>query len=65
MYVKDGPLTPPLDWTDTIVGDQHGARHWKTEAVVTSVERLSGRRKRDYEASRWPPRPPLKARTIP
>jgi hypothetical protein len=25
-------------------------RHWKTEVVATSVEMLSGRRKRDYEA---------------
>ena len=30
--------------------DDRGARHWKTEVVVTSVEMLSGRRKRDYEA---------------
>jgi single-strand DNA-binding protein len=30
--------------------DDHGARHWKTEVVATSVEMLSGRRKRDYEA---------------
>ena len=28
----------------------YGARHWKTEVVATSVEMLSGRRKRDYEA---------------
>ena len=27
-----------------------GARHWKTEVVGSSVEMLSGRRKRDYEA---------------
>ena len=26
------------------------ARHWKTEVVGSSVEMLSGRRKRDYEA---------------
>ena len=30
--------------------DDHGVRHWKTEVVATSVEMLSGRRKRDYEA---------------
>jgi len=30
--------------------DDHGRRHWKTEVVATSVEMLSGRRKRDYEA---------------
>jgi len=30
--------------------DDHGARHWKTEVVATSVEMLSGRRKKDYEA---------------
>jgi single-stranded DNA-binding protein len=27
-----------------------GSRHWKTEIVGSSVEMLSGRRKRDYEA---------------
>jgi single-strand DNA-binding protein len=30
--------------------DDRGTRHWKTEVVGTSVEMLSGRRKRDYEA---------------
>ena len=30
--------------------DDRGARHWKTEVVASSVEMLSGRRKRDYEA---------------
>ena len=30
--------------------DDRGVRHWKTEVVATSVEMLSGRRKRDYEA---------------
>ena len=30
--------------------DDRGARHWKTEIVASSVEMLSGRRKRDYEA---------------
>jgi single-strand DNA-binding protein len=30
--------------------DDRGARHWKTEIVGSSVEMLSGRRKRDYEA---------------
>jgi single-strand DNA-binding protein len=30
--------------------DDRGARHWKTEIVAISVEMLSGRRKRDYEA---------------
>jgi single-strand DNA-binding protein len=30
--------------------DDHGTRHWKTEVVASSVEMLSGRRKRDYEA---------------
>jgi hypothetical protein len=28
----------------------YGTRHWKTEVVAISVEMLSGRRKRDYEA---------------
>jgi len=30
--------------------DDRGTRHWKTEVVAISVEMLSGRRKRDYEA---------------
>jgi single-strand DNA-binding protein len=30
--------------------DDKGARHWKTEIVATSVEMLSGRRKKDYAA---------------
>ena len=30
--------------------DDRGARHWKTEVVATTVEMLSGRRKKDYEA---------------
>ncbi len=30
--------------------DDHGKRHWKTEIVASSVEMLSGRRKKDYEA---------------
>ena len=30
--------------------DDLGTRHWKTEVVASSVEMLSGRRKRDYEA---------------
>ncbi len=30
--------------------DDRGQRHWKTEVVATTVEMLSGRRKRDYEA---------------
>jgi len=30
--------------------DEKGARHWKTEIVATSVEMLSGRRKKDYAA---------------
>jgi single-strand DNA-binding protein len=30
--------------------DERGQRHWKTEVVATTVEMLSGRRKRDYEA---------------
>jgi single-strand DNA-binding protein len=30
--------------------DDRGTRHWKTEVVATSVEMISGRRKRDYEA---------------
>jgi single-strand DNA-binding protein len=30
--------------------DDRGARHWKTEVVATSVEMLSGRRKKDYDA---------------
>lgn len=32
------------------LGLQWGTRHWKTEVVAISVEMLSGRRKRDYEA---------------
>lgn len=28
--------------------DDKGARHWKTEVVATSVEMLSGRKKKDY-----------------
>jgi single-strand DNA-binding protein len=30
--------------------DDRGTRHWKTEVVATSVEMLSGRRKKDYQA---------------
>src|SRR4029079_4774709 len=30
--------------------DDKGARHWKTEIVASSVEMLSGRRKKDYAA---------------
>jgi single-strand DNA-binding protein len=30
--------------------DDTGRRHWKTEVVAASVEVLSGRRKKDYEA---------------
>ena len=30
--------------------DDQGKRHWKTEIVATSVEMLSGRRKKDWEA---------------
>jgi single-strand DNA-binding protein len=30
--------------------DDRGTGHWKTEVVASSVEMLSGRRKRDYEA---------------
>lgn len=30
--------------------DDKGARHWKTEIVATSIEMLTGRQKRDYEA---------------
>jgi single-strand DNA-binding protein len=30
--------------------DDRGARHWKTEIVASSVEMLSGRRKKDYAA---------------
>ncbi len=30
--------------------DDRGSRHWKTEIVATSVEMLSGRRKKDYAA---------------
>jgi single-strand DNA-binding protein len=28
--------------------DERGSRHWKTEIVASSVEMLSGRRKKDY-----------------
>ena len=31
--------------------DESGARHWKTEVVATTVEMLSGRRKKDYAAA--------------
>ena len=31
-------------------GYHYATRHWKTEVVASSVEMLSGRRKRDYEA---------------
>lgn len=30
--------------------DDKGQRHWKTEIVATTVEMLSGRRKKDYAA---------------
>jgi single-strand DNA-binding protein len=30
--------------------DDRGQRHWKTEVVAASVEMLSGRKKKDYEA---------------
>ncbi|NJD30211.1 MAG: single-stranded DNA-binding protein [Chloroflexi bacterium] len=30
--------------------DEKGSRHWKTEIVASSVEMLSGRRKKDYAA---------------
>src|SRR4029077_9870537 len=30
--------------------DEKGARHWKTEVVASSVEMLSGRKKKDYAA---------------
>jgi single-strand DNA-binding protein len=30
--------------------DDKGLRHWKTEIVATTVEMLSGRRKKDYAA---------------
>jgi single-strand DNA-binding protein len=30
--------------------DDNGLRHWKTEVVATSVEMLSGRKKKDYAA---------------
>ena len=30
--------------------DDQGKRHWKTEVVASSVEMLSGRKKKDYEA---------------
>ncbi len=30
--------------------DDKGSRHWKTEIVASSVEMLSGRRKKDYAA---------------
>jgi single-strand DNA-binding protein len=32
--------------------DDRGGRHWKTEIVASSVEMLSGRRKKDYAAER-------------
>ena len=30
--------------------DERGTRHWKTEVVASSVEMISGRRKKDYAA---------------
>ena len=30
--------------------DEKGARHWKTEIVASTVEMLSGRKKKDYAA---------------
>lgn len=30
--------------------DDQGKRHWKTEVVASTVEMLSGRRKKDYDA---------------
>jgi single-strand DNA-binding protein len=30
--------------------DEKGLRHWKTEVVASSVEMLSGKRKKDYAA---------------
>jgi single-strand DNA-binding protein len=30
--------------------DEAGKRHWKTEVVASSIEMLSGRRKKDYAA---------------
>ncbi len=30
--------------------DDQGKRHWKTEVVASTVEMLSGRRKKDYQA---------------
>jgi single-strand DNA-binding protein len=30
--------------------DEKGLRHWKTEIVATTVEMLSGRKKKDYAA---------------
>jgi len=30
--------------------DEKGARHWKTEVVASTVEMLSGRKKKDYAA---------------
>lgn len=30
--------------------DEKGGRHWKTEIVATTVEMLSGRKKKDYAA---------------
>ena len=30
--------------------DDKGLRHWKTEIVATTVEMLSGRKKKDYAA---------------
>ena len=30
--------------------DENKLRHWKTEIVASSLEMLSGRRKKDYEA---------------
>ncbi|HJP90073.1 MAG TPA: single-stranded DNA-binding protein [Candidatus Limnocylindrales bacterium] len=31
--------------------DEKGLRHWKTEIVATTVEMLSGRKKKDYAAA--------------
>jgi single-strand DNA-binding protein len=32
--------------------DDRNVRHWKTEVIASSVEMLSGRRKKDYAAAR-------------
>jgi single-strand DNA-binding protein len=51
QYLGKGQQVAIEGWLQTRQWeDDRGQRHWKTEVVATSVEMLSGRRKRDYDA---------------